>query len=186
MKFKHPFEWLPEARRRPAFMMLTALSLLVMASLQVLGKPLITAASPAGIISYEFAGDPEQARCMVESWGNEGRVYAGLNLGLDYLFLVSYGLAISLGCVLAAEKLSKRSSKLWSLGLILAWGQLCAALLDAIENYGLIRVLLGSNAVIWPQTALWCAVFKFILVGLGLFYVLAGGLASLVFKAFRK
>jgi urease beta subunit len=58
-----------------------------MVGLQVTGAPLRTDVSPHGIISFEFAGELDLAQRMVESWGSTGRIYAGLNLGLDYLFL---------------------------------------------------------------------------------------------------
>ncbi len=185
MKYRHPFEWLPESRQMTAFGILAILTLLVMASLQVLGKPLITEVSPAGIVSYEFAGELGLARNMIESWGDEGQIYAGLNLGVDYLFLVAYGISISLGCVIVARNLSERFSVLSMVGVILAWGQIGASVLDAVENYGLIRVLLGSNQEIWPQVARMCAGPKFIIVALGLVYILVGALISIIIKKLR-
>ena len=95
MKLRHPFEWLSEPGQKIAFISLFILTLVVMASLQVLGKPLSTDVAPMGIVSFEFAGELALAQGMIESWGPEGQVYAGLNLGLDYLFLVAYGSAIS-------------------------------------------------------------------------------------------
>ncbi len=117
---------------------------------------------------------------MVESWGPAGQVYAGLNLGLDYLFLVAYASAISLGCVLAARGLAQRIKVLSGLGVILAWAQFAAALLDAVENYALIRVLLGAEQALWPVLARWCAMPKFIIVGLGLVYAIVGALIAVV------
>ena len=178
MEYRHPFEWLPESRQKIAFVILAILTLLVMASLQVLGKPLITDISPAGIVSFEFAGEIWLVRKMIDSWGVDGQIYAGLNLGVDYLFLVAYGMSISLGCVIVGRNLSTRFSILSLAGVILAWGQLVASLLDGIENYGLIRVLLGSDQAFWPQLARICAGPKFIIVALGLVFVLVGALLS--------
>ncbi len=180
MKYKHPFEWLAESHQKIAFIILTILTLLVLASLQVLGKPLTTGASPAGIVSFEFAGSIEQAQQMIDSWGFEGQFYAGINLGLDYLFLVFYGLAISLGCTIVARNLSSSFGFLVNLGVILAWGQFGASMLDAIENYALIRILLGSSLGIWPRVAYLFAGPKFIIVGLGLTFVLLSGLLTLM------
>ena len=186
MEFRHPFEWLPESRQKITFVILAILTLQVMASLQVLGKPLINKVSPAGIVSYEFAGELEFARKMIDSWGADGQVYAGLNLGVDYLFLVAYGMSISLGCVIVGRNLSARFSILSLVGVILAWGQLGASFLDGIENYGLIRVLLGTDQAFWPQVARICAGPKFIIVALGLFYVLVGALISVFFRKPRN
>jgi hypothetical protein len=185
MKLRHPFEWLPESGQGAIFVFLVLLTLLVMTGLQLLGKPLITDVSPAGIVSYEFAGELELAQDMIASWGDEGQIYAGVNLGLDYLFLVAYGLSIALGCVLVARNFLERFRVLLVVGVVLSWGQLGASVLDAIENYGLIRVLLGSNQEIWPQVARICAGPKFFIVALGLVYVLAGALFAVFTKRSR-
>lgn len=182
MKLRHPFFWLPVPFQGSTFIILALLTLLVMASLQVLGRPLITEAAPAGIVSFEFSGSFEAAQQMVESWSAEGKVFAALNLGVDYLFLVFYGLAISLGCVIVAQEFPGRSIFITIVGVILAWGQLAASALDAIENYALIRILLGSNTAIWPQVAFWCAGPKFTIVALGLVYIIVCGLISAIVK----
>jgi hypothetical protein len=179
MNLRHPFEWLSEPGQKTAFISLFILTLVVMASLQVLGGPLNTDVAPMGIVSFEFAGELALARRMAESWGPMGRVYAGLNLGLDYLFLVAYGSAISLGCVLAARGFAQRVRVLSGVGVVLAWAQFAAALLDAVENYALIRVLLGVEQAIWPVLARWCAMPKFIIVALGLVYVIVGALTAI-------
>jgi hypothetical protein len=178
----HPFEWLSEANQRRAFVVSTVLAIVVMVILQVLGRPLITEAAPAGIVSFELAGNILAAERMLESWGDAGRVYAGLSLGLDYLFLVAYPVAIGLGCVLVAHSLSQRSRLLSMMGIILAWGQFGAALLDGLENYALIRVLLGSQHKLWPLLAQWWALLKFFIVALGLAYVLFGAVLVTVTK----
>jgi hypothetical protein len=180
MKLSHPFEWFSESGQKRAFVLWAALALLAMASLQVLGGPLKTEAAPMGIISFEFAGELSKAQSMVKSWGEQGQVYAGLNLGLDYLFMVAYATAIGLGCVLASRPWAKRVAFLASVGLVLSWGQLLAASLDAVENYALIRVLLGSTEELWPLVARWCAIVKFLLVGAGLVYVLSGAALAIV------
>lgn len=180
---RDPFVWLTESGQRRAFASLAALALLVMASLQVLGGPLKTEAAPMGIVSFEFAGETSYAQSMVASWGSQGRVYAGLNLGLDYLFVVSYAGAIGLGCVLVGKSLSKEKASLAGcLGVGLGWGQLVAGVLDAAENYALIRVLLGSVGELWPALARLCAIPKFLLVGIGLVYIVVGA----VWIALRK
>ena len=56
MNLRHPFESLSLSGQNRAFILFLVLSIVVMASLQVTGAPLKTAASPNGIISFEFAG----------------------------------------------------------------------------------------------------------------------------------
>jgi hypothetical protein len=157
-----------------------------MVSLQVTGAHLITEVSPSGILSFEFAGELSAAQNMVHSWGQTGRVYAGLNLGLDYLFLLVYACAIGLGCVLVARRFSPRTTFLANLGILIAWAQLAAALLDGVENYALIRVLLGTKMAVWPVVARWCAIPKFSIVGAGLIYVIIGTIVVVVLKVKQR
>jgi len=179
MATRHPFNWLSASGQKRAFVVLLALTLVVMVSLNALGRPLNTEVAPLGIVSFELAGELSLARSMVESWGQTGQVYAGLNLGLDYLFMVAYSSAIALGCVLVARSLSRR------VGLLLAWAQFGAALLDAVENYALIQVLLGSQQVLWPLVARWCAIPKFLIVAAGLVYVSVGAVLAVLTKGRR-
>jgi hypothetical protein len=132
--------------------------------------------APYGIISYEFAGDVASATRILESWGVQGRLVAGLHIGLDYSFLIFYSLAIALGCTLIAQ--ASRMISLRKFGYPLAWLQLTAAILDALENYGLIRILLGSDSQFWAILAFWCASVKFLFVGLGILYVILGSFLS--------
>ena len=168
---KHPFEWLSIKTQTRAFIVLLILTLVVMWVLQVLDGHLKTEAAPAGIVSFEFAENVTNAKHILASWEPQGTIYAGMSLGLDFLFLFSYAGAIGLGCVLAARGLSQRSITIFLLGAPLAWGQLCAALLDAVENISLIQVLLGVESSFWPALALWCAIPKFIIVAMGLLYI---------------
>jgi hypothetical protein len=178
MKLRHPFEWLSTTGQKRAFIAFLVLTLAVMVSLQLLGGPL----KPFGIVSFEFAGKLSLAQDMVKSWGQRGQVYAGLNLGLDYLFLFAYAGSIGLGCVLVARSLSQRVEFLSLVGVLLAWGQVGAALLDCVENYALIRVLLGSEQELWPGVARWCAIPKFLIVAGGLVFIVIGAITVMVFK----
>jgi hypothetical protein len=166
----HPFAWMSPRVQRRAFAILAPLTVAVMVALDAIGRPLMTEAAPLGIVSFEFAGDVATATRMLEGWGEAGRVRAGLSLGLDYLFLLLYASAIGLGCLLVAR----------AAGPALAWGQVGAASLDAVENFALIRLLLGSGNAVWPTLAWGCAAVKFALVGAGLATVLLGLPVALV------
>ena len=64
-----------------------------------------------------------------------------------------------------------------------SWAIFGAALLDSVENYALIQVLLGTEQSIWPAVARICAIPKFLIVGLGLLYVLLGAITWVAAKA---
>lgn len=177
----HPFQFLSPRARKKVFAVLFALTVIVMAALQIVGAPLVIEDdAPWGIVSFEFAGDAASAEAMIEFWRERGAlVYAGLSLGLDYLFLILYPATLSLGCALVAERLSGGLSRLSRAGFALAWLQLAAAPLDAMENYALIRLLLGAREEIWPATAYGCAGPKFAIISIGGAYLILAGLGSL-------
>lgn len=169
---RHPFASAKERRRTAVFWLLAALTLVVLVVLQVVGRPLQTAAAPQGIVSYELAGDAASTQAILDSWDLNARVHAGFSLGLDYLFMPLYATTIALGCLWGANTLLRRGWPLVALGELLAWGVWLAALCDVVENITLWRLLVGPVAVPWPELARWCALIKFSLVGLGLVYVM--------------
>jgi hypothetical protein len=173
MEDRSPYSWIQPSKMGRMFAYVFVFTVIVIISLQVLGAPLKTAAAPGGIISFEFSGDLPTAQAILASWGEDGKIYAGLQLGLDYLFMPAYALAIGLACVLVSEKL----------GVWLAWGQWAAAGLDAVENYSLIRLLVGSDNTLWPSIAYWSAAIKFGLVIIGLIYVVVGAARMLLARS---
>ena len=159
---------------------LILLALFLSIILQIVGAPLTTAVAPAGIVSFEFAGDMERVERILASWDQEARVHAALSLELDYLYLVVYPLAIGVACLKAAAFYQGKWPALSRLGFWLGLSQSVAALLDAIENLALIRLLLGATMPFWPRLAQICATLKFVLVLAGLAYVLLTGLLYLL------
>jgi hypothetical protein len=178
----HPFKCLTPKSRKQIFFILLIITLATMAALRSYDTHLKADAAPNGILSYEFAGNLPAAQNMIKSWGEKGQIYAGLSLGIDYLFLTVYSLTIGLGCVMIGESLSIKFSKAESIAAILAWGLIIAAILDAIENYALIQLLLGSANESWPTIAWICAAPKFVLVGFGLLYLIIGTIVIIFTK----
>ncbi len=182
----HPFKWVSESSRKTVFWVLFGLAILLMIALQVLGAPLKTQAAPAGIVSFELAGSINAAEKIVSSWDGQARTYAGLNLGLDYLFIFAYAGAIGLGCALLAASVARRHKVFASIGFVLSWAQLLAAACDATENYALISLLLGSRVNGLALLARACAIPKFLIVLLGLAYFAFALIVLLVWAARRK
>lgn len=174
----HPWAWLPARTQKPAFLLTLLLTLLLLVVLQVINAPLRSAPAPSGIVAYELAGTPAATQAILASWNPAARVAAGVSLGLDYLFMAAYASSIGLACVLTSQRFAARS---WRrrLGVALAWGLLLAAAFDALENYALIRLLLGSASASLPAVARLAALIKFALIGLGIGYALLAGLLSL-------
>ena len=179
----HPFSWLPAAHRWRALIALSLLSVGLMIVLSVASAPMHTDAAPQGIVSYEFAGDAATAAAMLDSWDERARLLNAFTIGLDYLFLFVYSLSIALACGMLAERESGGFAKLLAL---LAWGQLAAAGFDAVENYALLRVLLGAEGDAWPALARACAIPKFALVGAGLVAAAVSGVRQLMRSTARQ
>jgi hypothetical protein len=107
--------------------------------------------------------------------GERGRILAAFQLGLDYLFIVTYTLALSLGCIVAMDWWRRGPKGMAAVGPIVAWLTMIAGLFDAVENFALMRGLAGAEGSWWPQVAWWCAAVKFGLLILTLVYFVGGG-----------
>jgi len=161
-------------RAVPLFWTLVILTLVVILGMQLSGAPLKTEAAPGGIVSFELVGTFEGSQQIINSWQGSTMLYAGINMGLDFLFITLYSITIAWGCGLISARLPASWSFFKSAGTWLGYGVLLAALLDIIENISLIKILQGSQSHLLPQLANWCATPKFILVFLALLYLLIG------------
>lgn len=180
---KHPLEFLPLHLRKPFFFVFLGLTMLIFGVFGALDQPLRTSAAPYGIVSFELAGSPERAFQIMVSWEGgcedcppirkfQPYLYAAFGLGLDYLFMPAYALALSLGLLLAGAGRAIWYSR-WT--AVMGWGAFAAALLDALENYALWQVLTGDFSPAMTQMAAVCAVLKFSLLAVGIATGIAAG-----------
>jgi len=188
---RHPLEAVPQEYRKRFFITFLFLTLILFAIFRVLDKPLRTSAAPNGIVSFELAGNAEQARAITDEWKsfslllssvagqpnpdvvNIPYTFAAFGLGIDYLFMPIYAFALAFGTLLAADR---HSGWFRSLGAIAGYGAFAAALFDAIENYALFQILLNRIYSPYPELAYYCASIKFGLLAFGIVFALAGGL----------
>jgi hypothetical protein len=180
---RHPFQSIDKGSIGKVLITLTLLTLIFMIMMNWISSPLTNPAAPSGIISYELAGNVDMAYTILASWDVEAKHIASLSLGLDYLFLVVYSTAIGMGCIWASSAFSDGRSFLVTTGVLLAWGQWLAALMDGVENAALLKLLLGDIQSPWPQISRICAIIKFALIALGLIYVIIGSLFKWVKRA---
>ena len=159
-------------KKKTLFWIALVFTVVLFAALGQIDKSLQNDIAPQGIVSFEMAKTLDQSLCILRSWDVEAKICAGLSLGIDYLFLVAYGSFFALAVLLLAEKLPsgflKKAAKIMALMIGLA------ALLDGIENYGLIRLLTGTHTEAWVSLAYYCAGLKFGLLAVGAVYLLAG------------
>lgn len=124
-----------------------------------------------GIVSFELAKDLKISERIINSWDETSKTSAGISLGLDYLFLISYSSLIAI----LIHKLNShlwKNTRLYSFGVILIFSLFFAALFDAIENIGLIQLLLGNLKQTWSSIAYYFAVPKFVIILIGILYIL--------------
>lgn len=178
-----PFSWIRPTAERWFLVCTSVLTVGLMLAMNSLNRYLVTPLSPQGIVSFELAGELGRSLEMLASWGESGRLAAGLSLGLDYVFLLAYPASIGMACTLAAQRLSAWMRPASLAGGVLAWALPVAGGLDAIENYALIRILLDADHPALPPTAYWCAAIKFAIVALGLVYVLIFGPLAIVLSS---
>jgi hypothetical protein len=168
---RHPLEFIPKNLRKPLFYVFFILTLLIFGIFRGLDQPLRTAAAPSGIVSFELAQEPVTAQSIIISWDPNARLFAAFGLGLDYLFMPAYALALSLGILLM---MNGRTGWVLQLSAWMGWGIFAAAVLDAVENYALLKELTGAVISPYPEIAALCAAIKFALLVVGLLTVIIG------------
>ncbi len=167
----HPLFFIPRTVQKKIFFALLALTLGLFGVFRFLDAPLRTPAAPSGIVSFELAGTTAKAESIIQSWDARAQLFAAFGLGLDYLFMPTYALTISLGVLMALRKQTGWFAKL---GAYVGWGALLAALFDAVENVALWRLLSDMATPFCPRVAALAATIKFSLILFGLGYALLG------------
>lgn len=71
------------------------------------------------------------------------------------------------------------------IGVVLAWAQLLAGVLDAVENWVLYRILMGATCTYLPRIAWWCAAVKFAIVVAGLVFLLRAVVLAAIARIWR-
>jgi hypothetical protein len=140
------FEQLPEKHYRPFARLLWTTVIVLAIIMTSVDRPLKTGSSPDGIISFETAGSIDKVTLILNSWGTKGQLMAAFSLGLDFLFIASYTAALSFTCFLAGRYFFDKGRRLiGKTGFIMSWAVPVIAILDVLENYCLIRVLVEIN-----------------------------------------
>jgi hypothetical protein len=166
----HTLQLIPSASRMSIFWLLFIFTLVVMVTINYIGRPLVTPSAPYGIVSFELAGTTRQAQAILDSWDTQARLHASFSLGYDYLFMGLYSTTIALACVWGSQVLRSSRRRGAALGIALGWGLWLAAALDGLENIALGLILFSGPADPWPLIAQVCAILKFTLIFLGLIY----------------
>lgn len=122
----------------------------------------------------EFAWTTDCALALLDKWGDQSRERMRTVVYWDFAFIPAYSLFLFVVCSLVTGAITPTSNCLSGLGVILAYGQIVAGILDAIENIGLLQLLKESPALFWAPLASSCASIKWLIAVTGLFYFLGG------------
>ena len=185
MSLQPPTNWIASGALKWVLIVSFLVGVATMYGWEALNGPLKNEITPDGVVSLEYAGSLEVAQEMLASWGPSGQVLAAANLGLDYFFLFFYSGTILLACALARMGFA-RWRLLADFGVLLAWLQILAGLSDALENYSLLQLVLGSADGRHAVVAKWAATIKAGLNATGIGYAIAGFALLIVFRVIGK
>jgi hypothetical protein len=146
---------------RQWFRVFLVLFLLTSVALGLIDAGLRNEATPYGIVSFEFCGFTSTCGEALDRWGARGQGLAMLSLGLDYLYLFLYPGLILISLMRVAPHLPGSLSR----GTMRVAG-VCPfiSLADAIENYGLVQVILMGPGTFYGVAAGVFATIKFLLL----------------------
>ncbi len=131
------------------------------------GGALKTGFSPLGIVDLELADNTQRLQELLMGW-NIAMVKA--NIWLDFLFIVSYVLFLSIAAELSAMRWLQPYMK--KAGLMMARLAYLAGILDIAENLLMLQSMAGNYTKASLQLTYYCAYSKFFLAGLILLYLL--------------
>jgi formate-dependent nitrite reductase membrane component NrfD len=151
------------------------LSLVATAALIFVNRPLETDISPDGLATLALTGRPDSARAIVQNWKQSGTTgNAFFSLGLEFLFFVAAGTALSFACVWSSQQ---RSASPWpEIGISIAWLQWITALAGIAGAICTGFLLGGRFESPWLNLARLYTLDTFLFFGPGIVYA-AGGIA---------
>jgi hypothetical protein len=125
--------------------------------------------TPTNIVEFEFAKTVDHAQLIISNWGAEGVTKAQLSIYLDFVFLVLYSWAISLGCkvVVVSHYLGWLKKTGEYLSTIIWFAGSC----DLMENVAMLITLSGMNEFS-VTAAYYFAMVKFAIVLVCLLFII--------------
>jgi hypothetical protein len=150
---------------------LSALALFMV--LAIIDRTMSDTAGP-GIVGFELAGSEERAHEILADWGSSGHDAALASLWLDYPYLILYGAFYALAVAAMRDFAARRGwTRLASLGSTVIYLPILGALLDALEDVGLLLALGRHGGDAAPLLATIFAIGKFACLFATLAYFLA-------------
>jgi len=140
---------------------------LLAAALRIQGSPLITEATPTGILALEFCNNPRELTHIITAWDPS---VARWNVVIDFMFLMAYGLLLYHGCKLVY--LRNKRKWLQPLATIMLSVCIIPSILDLAENILMLFTLSDTGLSFTLGVTPVLAWAKFILAGIIVLYLL--------------
>ena len=147
------------------FLASLGLTLVFMLAESAINQLLVNATATGGIVSLQLARKKTRVQEILNSWDDEACAAAITGLWLDFLFLLSYGSALVLGCLWSRSQFLGLAWLAWP-ATVLAWLAILGALFDAVENVALLIQLYRGPREFLAWLAFNSAIAKFALAGL--------------------
>lgn len=162
-----PFENLSAPTRRRALVMMCLLASLSTAAMAWIDHQYRTRAAPQGIVSLQMAGNSTLAQWILDQWsaGPGMNAWVAFGLGVDYLYLIIYGLTFVLISASIAARLALVSPSAAKVARLIGYLQLVAPACDAIENVGSMAMLARYGTDFWAPFTTGFALAKFACLG---------------------
>jgi hypothetical protein len=158
-----PFERLDPAVMSRSLRIMAVLTVLATLGMAFVDTHYKTVAAPYGIVSFEVAGTPMLAQWILDTWSREVGMnsWVAFGLGVDYLYLVIYGVTFTLVAATIASRLAPISPAAAKVARFVAILQIVAPLCDAVENAALMAMLTRAGTDPWAAVAAGFALTKF-------------------------
>ncbi len=131
------------------------------------GAGLVTSISPSAIVSLEFAKTKERLNELLINWDIS---VVKMNIWLDFSFIVSYVLFLSIASTLSALKWPEGFMR--QIGLTFARVAFAAGILDIAENLFMLQSIAGNFTNVSLQLTYYCAALKFTLAAMIILYLI--------------
>lgn len=179
---KSPFSTLSTKQERNTTTFLIVFTAVFIVILRYFDSFLTNSVAPAGIVSFELTFDVETAAAILDSWDKQALAAAGLSTGFDFIFPFLYASLIAM-LVHKLNRFNWRSTSFERVGNLISWSLGLAILCDLIENIGMIQMMLGKVSSFWATTTSYFAVVKFLIILVGIGYILINFMVFLIKKS---
>ncbi len=135
----------------------------------------IKASGGPGIVAFELAGTTGRVAEILGHWGQQGRDAARVSLAIDFVYLVVYGVFLTLAVLELRDVARERGWATYARpGTAIAVLPGIAAACDVFEDIGLWLMIEGKGTGAIPPIATGFAALKFVALAVAIGYLLTG------------